>query len=123
MALGTEWYRRVWQREVLLLCDEQPWVYARTVIPVTTLMGSARRLLRLNNRPLGAILFSDATVVRGQLQIFSLDPHHWLYMQSSKFSLSMPNNLWGRRSLFWMNKRPLLVAEVFLLQPGSGKDI
>jgi chorismate lyase len=31
-------------REVHLLCDDRPWVFARTIIPISTLRGRERRL-------------------------------------------------------------------------------
>ena len=46
-------------RQVHLLCDNQPWVFARTVIPPHTLRGKQRRLAKLGKKPLGAVLFAD----------------------------------------------------------------
>ncbi len=114
VALSTNRQGRVWLREVLLLCDETPWVYARTVIPTTTLAGPARRLLRLGSRPLGAVLFADPTVVRGEVELARLQPQHRLYRRAARPTSVMPAILWARRSLFWVGSRPLLVAEVFL---------
>ncbi|CAK0747681.1 putative chorismate pyruvate-lyase [Gammaproteobacteria bacterium] len=114
LALGIERHSRVWLREVQLLCNDQSWVYARTVIPVTTLTGPARCLLRLGNRPLGAVLFADPSVIRGGVEIASLQPRHRLYQRATSSLAVTPAFLWGRRSLFWMGGRPLLVAEVFL---------
>jgi len=117
LALGMKRHGRVWLREVQLLCDDQSWVYARTVIPATTLAGPARCLLRLGNRPLGAVLFADPTVVRGGVEIACLRSRHRLYRRASLSLTTKPTILWGRRSLFWMGGRPLLVAEVFLPAP------
>ncbi|CAK0750640.1 putative chorismate pyruvate-lyase [Gammaproteobacteria bacterium] len=114
VALGMNRHGRVWLREVQLLCDDQPWIYAHTVIPITTLTGPARRLLRLGNRPLGAVLFADPKTIRGKVEIVRLQPHHRLYQRATHFTAVMPDILWGRRSLFWVGNRPLLVIEVFL---------
>ena len=46
-------------REVELLCDERPWVFARTLIPATSLKGSARRLTQLGEKPLGAFGYDE----------------------------------------------------------------
>ena len=54
-------------REVCLSCDLHPWVFARTLIPLNSLSGAARRLTRLGNRPLGALLFADPHAERGQM--------------------------------------------------------
>ncbi|CAK0763880.1 putative chorismate pyruvate-lyase [Gammaproteobacteria bacterium] len=118
-ALGIDRHGRVWLREVQLLCDDQPWVYARTVIPAATLAGPARCLLRLGSRPLGAVLFANPAVIRGGVEVACLQPHHRLYQRAALSAAAMPTVLWGRRSLFWLGERPLLVAEVFLPAPGS----
>jgi len=45
-------------REVELLCDGAPRIFARTVMPARSLIGRARELSRLGTRPLGAVLFA-----------------------------------------------------------------
>jgi len=117
-VLGIHNSCRVWQREVLLLCDTYPWVYAKTIIPISTLHGSARRLLYLNNRPLGAVLFSDPAIIREKLEIISVNTQQYLYQKAIKYSAVKTNIFWGRRSLFWISRRPLLVTEIFLQPPG-----
>ncbi len=101
-------------RDVALLCDETPWVFARTLIPVTTLKGSARRLMRLGERPLGAVLFSDPKVSRGTTQIARLYPGNALFDIAREQLNETPEYLWGRRTLFYMERHPLLVNELFL---------
>jgi chorismate lyase len=101
-------------RDVELQCDDVPWVFARTLIPVTTLKGSARRLMQLGERPLGAVLFSDPGVTRGSTQITQLRPGHTLFDIACEHYAEPPQLLWGRRTLFYLSKRPLLVNELFL---------
>lgn len=91
-------------REVALLCYDQPAVYARSVIPLSTLRGKARRLACLGNKPLGAFLFQYRQMSRGPLEIA---PFRCLINQDNRSG-------WGRRSVFYLNKRPLLVSEFFL---------
>ncbi len=98
-------------RQVILYCDQQPWVYARTVIPVTTLKGSLRRLVNLGNQPLGAVLFADKSIQRGQVEVAVIKPCHQL-LQCSGFQ--QKGKLWGRRSIFSKQKKNLLVSEFFL---------
>ena len=101
-------------RDVVLLCDDRPWVFARTWIPRTTLQGSARRLVHLGERPLGAVLFSDPQVIRGSTLIARLTLGHTLF-DAAKMQLEQsPKQLWGRRTLFYLGRRPLLVNELFL---------
>lgn len=101
-------------REVELLCDERPWVFARTLIPATSLQRSARRLTRLGEKPLGAVLFSDPNVHRGVTQIARLLPRHPLFEAACAHLETTPEALWGRRTLFYLSGRPLLVNEIFL---------
>ena len=101
-------------REVELLCDERPWVFARTLIPATSLRGSARRLTQLGEKPLGAVLFSDPHIHRGVTQIARLQPRHALFVSASVNLSQKPQSLWGRRTLFHIAGRPILVNEIFL---------
>mgnify|MGYP002844217348 FL=1 len=98
-------------REVVLIGMGQPWVFARSIIPLSTLTGRLRKLKWLYNRPLGALLFNDSTMRREPVQV-------------ANFQLSTPilgnqfgtaiDPLWGRRSIFRLDKKPLLVSEIFL---------
>lgn len=95
-------------REVVLFGCNQPWVYARSIIPVKTLTGRLRKLRKLDNRPLGALLFSDPGMARGPVEISN----------PSMLEQTVPTHygrpVQGRRSLFWLDHKPLLVSEVFL---------
>jgi len=101
-------------REVELLCGGRPWVFARTLIPATSLKGSARRLTLLGEKPLGAVLFADARVQRGITQIARLLPRHPLFGAAAGHLRQQPQVLWGRRTLFYIAGRPILVNEIFL---------
>lgn len=106
--------QRALVREVHLLCDGRPWVFARTVIPRETLAGKYRRLTRLGSRSLGAVLFADNTMHRGPVHVARLTPAHKLYTCATSRLTSRPKHLWGRRSLFYLCERPLLLSEIFL---------
>lgn len=101
-------------RDVELQCDATPWVFARTLIPISSLKGAAQRLTQLGEKPLGAVLFSNPKVVRGATQIARLLPRQPLFEAASHHLLEKPDHLWGRRTLFYVEKRPLLVNEIFL---------
>lgn len=111
-ALGLRRGETAWVREVQLLAGDTPWVYARTVIPRRTLRGHGRMLTGLGTRPLGAVLFADPGVVRGPLQVARLDLRCPLARRARAGTAGLP--LWGRRSTFHIDGRPLLVCEVFL---------
>ena len=95
--------------------DEQPWVFAHTVIPPGTLSGEGARLGRLGNKPLGEALFSDPGIRRSNLQLTRLLPQHSLYLLAVSASAGLPTEVWGRRSQFHLSSGgSLLVAEFFL---------
>jgi chorismate--pyruvate lyase len=106
--------RRALIRQVLLCCDEQPWVFARTVIPYSSLRGRARRLAFLGEKPLGAVLFADPCMRRGVLQISELSSEHPMFAQATGRLKRKPKRIWGRRSVFYLGDKPLLVNEIFL---------
>ena len=101
-------------REVELLCDASPWVFARTVIPAASLSGAARKLARLGDRPLGAALFSSPTTRRLRVEMARLRPCDALYTAAAASLEAPPAALWGRRTLFLYGGSPLLVNEIFL---------
>jgi chorismate--pyruvate lyase len=101
-------------RDVELCCDDSPWVFARTLIPISTLKGGAQRLAQLGEKPLGAVLFTDPRVIRGATQVARLLPGQPLYQAACNHLPTKPDHLWGRRTLFYVEKRPLLVNEIFL---------
>jgi chorismate--pyruvate lyase len=112
-ALALKRGERVLVREVHLMCGERPWVFARTVIPVRSLRGAQRRLARLGNRPLGAALFADPRVRRGEVEVAHIGPEERLFARAVA-TASRPEAIWGRRSVFWLQGKSLLVSEIFL---------
>lgn len=118
--LGIKPYRIALVREVELRCDGAAWVFARTFIPVSSLRGPARRLKMLGNRPLGAVLFADPGVTRGKTQFVYLTPGQPLFESAVAGLPIRPGGLWGRRTLFNLAGKPLLVNEIFL--PGIPPD-
>jgi chorismate--pyruvate lyase len=119
-ALGVRPHERCFIREVHLLCENQPWVFARTVIPIRTLTGSRRRLTRLGKKPLGAVLFADPDMQRSQIEIAHLEMGQVLFESAIKPLADRPQEIWGRRSAFFLDKKPLLVSELFLPKIGYG---
>jgi len=98
-------------REVILYGLNQPWVYARSVLPLTTMTGRLRKLRQLDNRPLGALLFNDPSMTREPVQVACFKSIPLLNRAQLDASVSP---LWGRRSVFRLDKKPLLVSEIFL---------
>lgn len=105
-------------REVLLLDQEQPLVFAHSVLPDKSMRGAWLGLSRLGNKPLGAALFSDPQVTRTPLQYKKINRQHALYRQAIKYLETPPLTLWARRSVFQLNsafnRHVIMVTEVFL---------
>jgi len=86
----------MWSRRVLLCGHGQPWVAAHSLIPCSSVQGSLRQLVRLRDRPLGGFLFRHPQLHRDEPELVRLSDH------------------WGRRSVFHLQGKSLLVAEFFL---------
>ena len=109
-ALGMGEGENALVREVRLCCDDAGWVYARTVIPFSTITGAQRIYGNLGTRPLGAMLFADRTMRREDVMVTALcgdDLPELLGLDAS-------SKVWGRRSVFRVGDKPLLVSEYFL---------
>lgn len=96
LALGIAPSRWALIREVTLWGNDTAWVQARSVLPAATLRGKTRYLAHLGTRPLGGALFKEPSLQRLPLQ----------------YAYTAP--LWGRRSVFLVRHKPVLVAEYFL---------
>ena len=103
-----------WIREVQLCCDERHWVFARTGIPARTLRGRGQRLTWLGTRPLGEALFTDPCVRRGPVEVACIVAGQRLHQRAVAGCVEPPETLWGRRSVFRLDRHPLLVCEIFL---------
>lgn len=94
--MGTAIDQQAWVREVYLYgADAEPWVKARSIVPVQSLKGQGLRLRYLKNRSLGSLLFARSA------------PH------CIRQIALLPEG-WTRRSLYLWHQRPLIVQETFL---------
>ena len=103
-----------WIRQVYLLCGDAPWVYARSIVPRRTLSGRTRRVANLRTRSLGSVLFSDPSMCRREFQIACLVPGDTLHALATRLHPSISQAVWGRRAIYELGGKPLLVSEVFL---------
>ncbi len=113
-AVGMRHGTRAVVRQVQLMCGDTPWVYARTIIPPPTLARKFHRFARLGARSLGAVLFADPSMRRGEVEVTCLTPGDFLYDLAACRLRDKPALIWGRRSLFRLGGKPLLVCEFFL---------
>nr|WP_247664812.1 chorismate lyase [Pseudoalteromonas sp. MMG010] len=97
-------------REVLLLCDEKPHVYAQSWLPDTA---NNNELHNMGERPLGDVIFQDPHLSRNNIEFAHFEKHH--PMQKIVSQLNQPTrSLLGRRSVFSLQNYHFLVCEVFL---------
>jgi|AntRauTorckE6833_2_1112554.scaffolds.fasta_scaffold09571_2 chorismate--pyruvate lyase len=94
-------HQRIWVRQVLLEVDGQPWVFARSLLPLDSRGSLLRRLTQIGNKALGHLLFANPHIQRGNLQF------------CAPGQLPFPS-LWGRASCFHSESLRLLVAEHYL---------
>lgn len=122
ICLGDEWAEiglprraQVQEREVLLLCDEWPVVYAHTVVPLHATASDWPFFGRLGERSLGTTLFGDPRVRRGTLQYARLHEQHPLAQRAWKAAGGTARfPLFARRCPYWRRNGSLLVTELFL---------
>ena len=102
-------------REVLLYCDNVPHVFARSLLPLSTLTGEEKQLAELGNQSLGQVLFNSAELQRKSIEVSSFDENSGVGKLANKLTEGQVDLLlWGRRSIFLLNQKPLMVSEVFL---------
>lgn len=101
-------------REVILYCDNKPHVFARSLLPLNSLTGEQQSLANLGEQPLGQVLFNNPKLHREIVQVAEIQPSQRIHELGAMIALNVEHNLWGRRSLFFIENKPLMVAEVFL---------
>ena len=115
-ALNIRPNKLAWIREVVLICDGIPLVFAHTVLPYRPHGPMTGWLARLGNKSLGALLFSRAGFKRGAFECKRLDHRHRLFLPAItaiQTTNEPPSNLWARRSRFEFGAQNVLVTEVF----------
>ncbi|WEF31205.1 chorismate--pyruvate lyase family protein [Pseudoduganella chitinolytica] len=119
-AIGLHRPGRVWEREVLLRCDNAPVVFAHTVVPMSADATDWPLFSALGERSLGTTLFGDPRVTRGTLEYARLRASHPLALRA-RAALAAEDHaaleeqlLYARRCLYRRRQGTLLVTEVFL---------
>jgi chorismate--pyruvate lyase len=102
-------------REVLLHADGKPLILARTILPEQTIKIAKRNLSHLGNRPLGEVIFSYPKLDRSELNTSCVTQNIWT--QALKEKVPINQDIWGRRTVYAIQKRPMLVSEFFM--PGA----
>lgn len=99
-------------REVLLHADGKPLILARTIIPASTIKVAKSNLAHLGSRPLGEVIFSYPKLERIEMDIALIDPPTWTQPAIDEGQISQP--IWGRRTVYAITHRQMLVSEFFL---------
>ena len=113
-AIGLARPQRVWEREVLLMCDGKPAVFGHTVVPTSANASDWPLFSALGERSLGSTLFYDPLVRRGQLEFARLGPEHPLARRARALTGANEHIYYARRCVYRRRQGLLLVTEVFL---------
>ena len=120
VAIGMHRPGRVWEREVLLRCDNTPAVFGHTVVPMSATASDWPLFSSLGERSLGTTLFGDPLVERSVLEFARLREGHPLALRARTAlianGVAAPDAhiLYARRCLYRRRQGTLLVTEVFL---------
>ncbi len=101
-------------REVLLYCDDKPWVYAQTLMPLANVPESVVKLTTLGEKPLGEMIFNEPGMTRSLIEVTQFDLQSSVAMLAAEVDKKPTHPLWARRSCFTVDGYSLLVAEVYL---------
>jgi chorismate lyase len=99
-------------REVMLHSNGKPLLLARTIIPEATIKVAHRNLAHLGTRPLGEVIFSYPDLERITMDLVLIKPTTWTTQAQQKANINQA--IWGRRTVYAIQKRPMLVSEFFL---------
>jgi len=88
-------------REVVLFSDEEPFIYAKSILPLETIRLGLGALGNLKENPLGDILFSNPEIKKK-------------YMLFAKFE-SNKRIFYGRKGIYTVKGYPFSVCEIFLI--------
>ncbi|MAD53512.1 MULTISPECIES: chorismate lyase [unclassified Idiomarina] len=100
-------------REVLLKLDEQPFVFARSVFPISAADHENLNLGELGTQSLGQSLFNQSDLKRSTFEVTQLPLDHGV-SQINRHYYQQNEAIWGRRSLFNTQGQHVLVSEFFL---------
>ena len=106
--------KNIWVREVLLILDGTPWIFARTLIPGRLLEKKQQAFLGLGVRPLGELLYSTDEFIPGRIEVAHFEACTKIAKLAKSLQQDVTQPLWGRRRYFQHDNEQLIVSEVFL---------
>jgi chorismate--pyruvate lyase len=116
--LGLRRGARAWVREVLLLADGVPVLYAHSATHPLALRTAWRRLAHIGLKPVGDAIFEQRGMQRGAIRVRRLGAADWLHRAATRAAAragaAAAPALWARRSPFVHAGHALWITEVFL---------
>lgn len=107
-------------REVAILVNGIPAVWARSATSACAVKGAWRALANLGNRPLAELLFEDSAIARSPLRAHRIPRHgavethvHRAWTRGPKMDASTFVPVWARSSVFTHRGQALRVYEAF----------
>ncbi|HAS22088.1 MAG TPA: chorismate--pyruvate lyase, partial [Idiomarina loihiensis] len=104
-------------REVLLYCNEKPWVFARSLFSPSAENAGTLNLQKLGTQSLGESLFVRSDLRCGQIEVAEVTLGHPVVQLNQQW-FAQKRSLLGRRRMFSTSGEQLLVSEIFL-EPSS----
>jgi|TARA_B110000503_G_scaffold135514_1_gene216269 chorismate lyase len=106
-SIGEYWALRlcpqpVRVREVILSGNNQPMVYAKSIIPRSTSNKGYPALGKIGSKPLGDLIFTSNLFIKESRMFASFVKHGY------------PSKIWGRRTNYSVQGYPFSIMEVFL---------
>ena len=89
-------------REVILYGNKTPMVFARTIIPNTTINNGLKALGKIGNKPLGDILFEKDIFFKEDVVFATFKDEESIF--------------WARKIKYTVKNQPFSVMEVFLIK-------
>lgn len=101
-------------REVHLMGNGIAWTYGRVIFPKQT-QAILPSLNGVGESPIGeALFYSHPDMSRSEFEYKKLNTDDELFHAAIKNTNQQANELWARRSVFYLSQQPVLVIEVFL---------
>ncbi len=105
--------QKQWVREVAWYYQQQCWIVARVVVPVSR-ASSFDDILTIGERSIGDLLFRSDGIVSGEIELAQIPRKHPYYLRVNRITRLQVASLWGRRRTFSRSGGSLLVNEIFL---------
>ncbi|MDV2858743.1 chorismate--pyruvate lyase family protein [Oceanimonas sp. CAM02] len=126
MPAQAEWLQaeQGYCREVLLCCDNLPWVYATSLYSPAT-QAALPALSGLGSKALGELMFEAPDLTRTPFELTGLTPTQYQQLAAhAGLAATEPATMpWARRSALSTGQASVLVTELFLPNSAPYQDL